>query len=332
MINHQKHISAFLITVLFVSLLSFSIPQNHEPLEENVVISLVGSDTSGEVPYQAPEILDIFTQDPYYEYVYTDDGVVPMIIQFTNLVVGEEYTIQWKQERYDELIESGSITFTGDNETNEVIDDTRIYRDNVTFEINASSNREIFSINASLMSQNGTELHWYSDVRSTYYGWDWVHSETDWTCCQIDGDTGDVEGSWGDVVTNDYTFTHLNPEQEYNMSWILVSNRAYGEDSTLIEQGNYSIITPDADGNYETSVSFQMLESWESDHVCIEYTIKIDETESLGQTLRKCIHFNDERPGLPSISGIATIMSVLCAAIIFTPTRHSSGLNEHDES
>ena len=74
-----------------------------------------------------------------------------------------------------------------------------------------------------------------------------------------------------------------------------------------------------------------MLESWESERVCIEYTIKIDGQESLGQTLEKCVHFKEDR-GLPSISGIATIMSVLCAAIIFTPKRHSSGLNEHDES
>lgn len=315
--------TAILLICLIATMSYTSIHQNDEPLEEKAIISLVqGGDTSGEVSYRAPEIIGIYSQDPYYEYVYTDDGAVPMKIQFTNLVVGEEYTIQWKQERYGELIESGSITFTGDNETNEVIDDTRIYRDNVTFEINASTNREIFSINTSLMSQNGTELHWYSNVRSTYYGWDWLYNETDWTCCQINGMRGDVEGSWGDTVTNDYTFTHLNPEQKYNMSWILVSNRASGEDSTLIEDEDYSIITPDADGNYETSISFQMLESWESDHVCIEYTIKIDETESRGQTLRKCIHFNVERDrGLPSISGFATIMSVLCAAMIFTAKR-----------
>ena len=34
MINHQRYVSLFLITVLFVSLLSFSTPQNDEVLEE----------------------------------------------------------------------------------------------------------------------------------------------------------------------------------------------------------------------------------------------------------------------------------------------------------
>ena len=330
MITHQKYISAFLITVLFVSLLSFSIPQNHEPLEENNPSSYTR--TYGDTEHGAERINMIWTQEENYEFIYANEGVVPMQFHLNNLTVGQEYTIEWEMEEYSEIIQSGSVTFIGDNETNALNDDGKIDRDNVSFEITAPTLREIFSINASLMDQNGTELHWLNDARTTRYHWDWIDSETDWT------DNVDIEGSWGDEISIDYTFTHLNSEQEYNMSWCLIrhADRGYGCATELgnenaILEGGPSIITPNSDGNYETSVSFQMLESWESERVCIEYTIKIDGQESLGQTLEKCVHFKEDR-GLPSISGIATIMSVLCAAIIFTPKRHSSGLNEHDES
>lgn len=333
MINHQRYVSAFLIGVLFVSLLSFSIPQNNERLEEN---NTPMYDEMGDSPHRGERIGMILTQEANYEFIYRDEGVVPMKFLLENLTVGEEYTLEWKQERYGEIFESGSIVFTGDNETNALHNDdnTLIRKDNVSFEITASTLVEVFTINASLMDQNGTELHWYLDERRTRYHWDWVETETDWK------EGVDIEGSWGDEISIDYTFTHLNSEQEYNISWCLIryADRGYGCATELgnenaILEGGPSIITPNSDGNYETSVSFQMLESWESERVCIEYTIKIDEQESWGQTLEKCIHFEEERGmGLPSISGFATIISVLCAAIIFTPKRHSSGLNVHDES
>ena len=66
----------------------------------------------------------------------------------------------------------------------------------------------------------------------------------------------------------------------------------------------------DADGNYDTSVSFDMLESWGEERVCIEYNIKIDEVESSGQWHERCVHFEPETlGGLPSVSGFATIIS-----------------------
>ena len=333
MINHQRYVSLFLITVLFVSLLSFSIPQNNERLEEN---NTPMYDKEGDSPHGGERIGMILTQEENYEYVYHDDGVVPMKFLVENLTDGEEYTIEWKQERYGEIFESGSINFIGDNETNALDNDdnTLIRKDNVSFEITAPTNREIFSINASLMDENGTELHWYLDIRTTYHGYEWAKAETDWR-----GNV-DIEGAWGDEISLDYTFTNLNPEQEYNMSWCLIkhSDRAYGCATVLgnenaIIEGDYSIITPDADGNYDTSVSFDMLESWGEERVCIEYNIKIDEVESRGQWHERCVHFEPETlGGLPSVSGFATIISVLCAAIIFTPKRYPASSNEDDES
>ena len=90
------------------------------------------------------------------------------------------------------------------------------------------------------------------------------------------------------------------------------------------------MITPNADGNYDATASFEWGDEWSND-VCIEYTIKIDQVENNGQTIRKCVQ-QSLVGSLPSVSGFVTIISVLCAAIIFTPKRHSSGLNEHDES
>ena len=333
MINHQKYTSTFLIVVLFVSLLSFSIPQNDERLEEN---NTPMYDEMGDSPHRGERIGLIITQQEGYEFVFHDDGVVPMTFLVENLTDGEEYTIEWKQERYGEIFESGSINFTGDNETNALHNDdnTLIRKDNVSFEITAPTNREIFSINASLMDQNGTELHWYLDERTTLHGHEWVNTETDWR------ESGDIEGSWGDEISIDYTFTNLNPEQEYNMSWCLVkhTDRGYGCSTELGDEnalivGDYSIITPDTDGNYDASVSFDMLESWGEERVCIEYNIKIDEVESGGQWHERCVHFEPViLGGLPSVSGFATIISVLCAAIIFTPKRYATSSNEDDES
>ena len=311
-----------IISIFLIATMSYtSIPQNDEHLEENTPSSYTW--TYGDTEHGAERIGMIWTQEENYDFIWVNEGVVPMTFHVNNLTVGEEYTIDWTMVESGEIIQSGSVTFIGDNETNALKDNGKIGKDNVSFEITAPTLRELFSINASLMDQNGTKLHWINDVRTTWYHWDWVDSETDWK------DGVDIEGSWGDEISIDYTFTHLNSEQEYNMSWCLIKDvdRGYGCATTLgntnaILEGGPSIITPNSDGNYETSISFEMLESWESERVCIEYLIKIDEGESRGQTLEKCIHFKVERDrGLPSISGFATIMSVLCAAMIFTAKR-----------
>ena len=70
MITHQKYVSAFLIAVLFVSLLSFSIPQNHEPLEENNPSSYTR--TYGDTEHGAERINMIWTQEENYEFIYGD--------------------------------------------------------------------------------------------------------------------------------------------------------------------------------------------------------------------------------------------------------------------
>ena len=318
MTNHQRYVSAFLIVVLFVSLLSFSIPQNNERLEEN---NTPMYDEMGDSPHRGERIGMILTQEANYEFIYRDEGAVPMKFLLENLTVGEEYTLEWKQERYGEIFESGSIVFTGDNETNALHNDdsTLIRKDNVSFEITASTLVEVFTINASLMDQNGTELHWYLDERRTRYHWDWVETETDWNSRESVGRNPSV----------DYTFTFLNPEQEYNMSWNIWDN-AGDVDYPLVYDGGYSMITPDADGNYDATASFEWGDEWSND-VCIEYTIKIDQVENNGQTIRKCVQ-QTMIGSLPSISGFATIISVLCAAIIFTQKRYPTSSNEDDES
>ena len=318
----SRNIFAATVLICLIATMSYTSIPNNTPLEEN---NTPMYDEMGDSPHRGERIGMILTQEENYEFVYHDDGIVPMKFLVENLTDGEEYTIEWKQERYGEIFESGSINFIGDNETNALHNDdnTLIRKDNVSFEITAPTNREIFSINASLMDENGTELHWYLDIRTTYHGYEWANSETDWR-----GNV-DIEGAWGDEISIDYTFTNLNPEQEYNMSWCLIkhSDRAHGCATVLgnenaIIEGDYSIITPDADGNYDTSVSFDMLESWGEERVCIEYNIKIDEVESSGQWHERCIHFEPETLGsLPSVSGFATIISVLCAAMIFTAKR-----------
>ena len=333
MINHQRYVSLFLITVLFVSLLSFSTPQNDEVLEEIDLPKYASS--AGDSPHGGERVKFFsFPDTPGYAHVYNNDGTVRLKIEIDNLTIGEEYTIEWIQERYGVLIEPGSTTFTAADEGGGY---TYGETNNVTIEFTAPTLIEVFSINVSLVDENSTELHWKNKEMRTKYHWDWVASERpEWT------ERVEVEGSWGDDISIDYTFTDLNPEQEYNMSWTIWTHPMPTDtfEQEMVIDGGFTIINPNSDGNYDAVVSFQMLEEWSVEDVCIEYEIAIDGVDGLlldgtpwGQTLRKCVNLEPAGVGgLPSVSGFVTIISVLCAAIIFTPKRHSSDLNEHDES
>ena len=148
----------------------------------------------------------------------------------------------------------------------------------------------------------------------TKYHWDWVASERpEWT------ERVEVEGSWGDDISIDYTFTDLNPEQEYNMSWTIWTHPMPTDtfEQEMVIDGGFTIINPNSDGNYDAVVSFQMLEEWNVEDVCIEYEIAIDGVDGLlldgtpwGQTLRKCVNLEPAGVGgLPSVSGFVTIIS-----------------------